>query len=76
MRDPKRIEDVCSFVRYVWEMVPDLRFGQLVLNVFSELEAKGKNPFYLEDNEMMDFLEEYGAKITRRRAEGEQKNGK
>ena len=76
MRDPKRIEDVCNLVRYVWKMVPDLRFGQLVLNIFSELEAKGKNPFYMEDDEMMDFLEEYGAEITRRRVEGEQKNGK
>lgn len=44
MRDPKRIDEVLNTVKTVWEQYPDMRFGQLVVNVL------GVDPFYIEDD--------------------------
>jgi len=64
MRDPKRIRVFCNRLASAWESVPDLRFGQLVSNVFADLQSKGKDPFYPEDDEMIAVIEEsvYGSK--------------
>ena len=56
MRDPKRIRKFCNRLAGCWETVPDWRFGQLIVNVFSEL---GKDPFFPEDDEMIKFIEKY-----------------
>ena len=44
MRDPKRIDELLNTVKTVWEQYPDMRFGQLVVNVL------GVDPFYIEDD--------------------------
>ena len=31
-RDPERIREICELLKDVWEKVPDLRFGQFLLN--------------------------------------------
>lgn len=51
MRDPKRIPEVLEELRKLWEKYPDLRFGQLLVN----LPFKS-DPFFMEDDEMIKFL--------------------
>ena len=59
MRDPKRIDDFCRRLATCWKMVPDWRFGQLIMNVFG---AYGRDPFFPEDDKMIQFIEEYFTK--------------
>lgn len=53
MRDPKRIDMVIKQLEKVWKEVPDWRFGQLVMNILSYI---GKDPFYIEDDKMLEIL--------------------
>ena len=52
MRDPKRIEKYLKILEQIWEQYPDLRFTQLILNVF------GNNPadYYIEDEDSIQLL--------------------
>ena len=59
MRDPKRIRKFCSRLATAWELVPDLRFGQLLFNIFVQIKNEGKDPFYLEDDSMIKRIEQY-----------------
>lgn len=45
MRDPNRIEEYIKIIEAIWKENPDLRFSQLVLNVF-----KNNSDYYLEDD--------------------------
>lgn len=57
MRDPNRIYDFCNKLATLWATnAPDLRFGQLVYNVFSTC---GYDPFFAEEDEMMKLFEDY-----------------
>ena len=57
MRDPKRIYDFCVRLAVAWENnCPDMRFGQFIVNAFGEL---GRDPFFKEDGEMIEFLEKW-----------------
>lgn len=56
MRDPKRIDKFCRQLASIWKMVPDWRFGQLIFNAFSEMKM---DPFYKEDDDMLEYLENY-----------------
>ena len=53
MRNPGRIDDYLSVIEQIWKDNPDLRFSQLVLNVF-------RNPFdyYKEDEETVQMFKE------------------
>lgn len=42
-----------------WTQCPDLRFGQLVENVFAKIRDKGKDPFYFEEDEMLGYFRKY-----------------
>lgn len=59
MRDPNRIDDFCNRLKVVWKQVPDLRFGQLMLNALGTMQAGGRDPFFPEEDEMIQFLENY-----------------
>lgn len=59
MRDPKRIRKFCNKLATAWELVPDLRFGQLLFDIFVQIKNEGKDPFYVEDNAMIKYIEEY-----------------
>lgn len=59
MRDPKRIRKFCNRLATAWELVPDLRFGQLLFNIFVQTKNEGKDPFYLEDDSMIKRIEQY-----------------
>ena len=56
MRDPKRIRKFCDRLAAVWEQLPDWRFGQLMVNALGEM---GRDPFFPEDDEMIEYLEKY-----------------
>ena len=57
MRDIKRIRKFCNELADVWEsQCPDWRFSQLVLNVMNSDEMDKTMPFYVEDDEMMEFI--------------------
>lgn len=56
MRDPKRIRKFCNRLARAWEMVPDWRFGQLMVNALGELN---RDPFFPEDDEMIAHIEKY-----------------
>ena len=59
MRDPKRIRKFCNRLAKVWECVPDLRFGQFMCNALGDMASNGRDPFFPEEDEMIEFIEEY-----------------
>jgi len=48
MRNPSRIPKLLEAIKKYWEQYPDLRLGQIVVN----MTEPGKDPFYLEDDEL------------------------
>ena len=50
MRSPKRIEPFLEKIKECWLKVPDWRFGQLMVNIFDQLEI---NPFFIEDEDLL-----------------------
>lgn len=57
MRKIERIDDFCSKLATIWkENAPDWRFGQLMVNVLNSME---KDPFFPEEDEMIEFFENY-----------------
>lgn len=59
MRDSKRLDQFCDRLKTVWHTVPDWRFGQLMSNIFEDMKASGRDPFPTEDDEMIEYLENY-----------------
>ena len=59
MRDPKRISKFCNRLAAAWSAMPDMRFGQLMYNIFSEMAADGRDPFFPEEDEMIERIEAY-----------------
>lgn len=55
MRDKNRIKPFLERLEKVWNEVPDCRFGQLICNVLNSIP---KDPFYVEDDEMIKYFEE------------------
>lgn len=55
MRDPNRIPNVLHDVQRVWEAFPDMRLGQLLLNVAADPAL-----YYMEDEELVHRLLEFG----------------
>lgn len=56
MRDKKRIRAFCNRLAEAWECCPDLRFGQLMVNVFGSMD---RDPFFPEDAEMIWNIERW-----------------
>jgi hypothetical protein len=54
MRDPKRIPTILNELKGIWATYPDLRLGQLLLNV-----VKDPVLYYLEDAEIIKVLRDY-----------------
>ncbi len=53
MRDPNRIDEILNTVKTVWNQYPDMRFGQLVVNVL------GVDPFYVEDDVILKAFQNW-----------------
>ena len=54
MRKEERIDPTLERLGKVWKEYPDLRLGQLILNV-----ARDPMLYYLEDEELIKTLEEF-----------------
>ena len=51
MRDPDRIDKILEEVKRVWEKFPDLRLGQLLLNI-----PISGDIYYIEDEQLIREL--------------------
>jgi len=56
MRDINRIDKFCNELAKYWKKIPDVRFGQLILNVFGLCE---RDPWFYEEDEMLKVFEEF-----------------
>lgn len=54
MRDINRIEPLLTRLQKVWEKYPDLRLGQLILNV-----EKDPKVYYMEDEDLINLIENF-----------------
>lgn len=54
MRDIGRIDKVLKEVSEVWKQIPDLRLGQLLLNVLQDPIL-----YYIEDDQLVLHLKEF-----------------
>ena len=68
MRDPNRISQVMHDVQRVWEAFPDMRLGQLLLNV-----AADPTLYYMEDEELVHRLLEFGYNFAKEKFNSEEK---
>ena len=67
MRDPKRIPGILHDVQRVWEAFPDMRLGQLLLNVVADPAL-----YYLEDDELVHRLLEFSYKFAKDSVNGKE----
>ena len=56
MRDPKRISEILKRLEVVWKKYPDLRLGQLLIDV---LHVRNNFLFYIEDNKLIEEIEKF-----------------
>lgn len=54
MRNPNRIKGILEQLEEIWSKYPDLRLGQLLLNVLGDPAL-----YYIEDQALMDYLKNY-----------------
>ena len=59
MRNKERINEFCDRLKVVWGRVPDQRFGQFMMNALGAMQASGRDPFFPEEKEMIEFLDRY-----------------
>lgn len=57
MRDPKRIERMIEQLESAWHALPDMRLGQLVLNVTRA--ANTSDLWNLEDDQIEQLLDSF-----------------
>ena len=55
MRDPKRIRRLINLLLTVWELEPDLRLGQILVNATGHTG----DMFYYEDDKLIEDLESF-----------------
>ena len=53
MRNPNRIDRILNEIRIIWKQYPDLRLGQLILNVIEDPAL-----YYIEDKELVELLKQ------------------
>lgn len=63
MRDPARIEPMLMAIKEMWLLQPDLRLGQLLVNVVRPTEPC-PDIFYLEDEILLQKLAAYKKQIS------------
>lgn len=55
MRDPKRINRCLRRIKEVWSKYPDLRLGQLLINITPD----ARSLYFVEDEDLVDLLEKF-----------------
>lgn len=72
MRNPQRIPRILNKLQKIWEKSPDLRFGQMIYNMYATNQnvrkirsmengfpvGMGVDPFHYEDSEFEEYLDE------------------
>lgn len=53
MRDINRIDRILNEIGAIWKQYPDLRLGQLILNVINDPAL-----YYIEDEELVELLKQ------------------
>lgn len=77
MRDINRIKEFCDELAEIWETnCPDWRFGQLISNVFGQMRSEGKDCFFPEEKEMMEYFKNYFSPKTEDNIEDEKERQK
>ena len=68
MRDINRIPQILNDIKRIWELVPDIRLGQLLLNAVDHDETL---LFYIEDQDLIDkmYHEIYSNLMSQKRSE-------
>lgn len=57
MRDINRIDEFLEELGKIWkEKCPDWRLGQLICNVFGNMD---KDPFFPEEKEMIEYFKKF-----------------
>ena len=56
MRDINRIDPLLAKLGELWKLYPDMRFGQLIINL---LDNPGKDPWCIEDDAWTEIIETY-----------------
>lgn len=56
MRNPERINKLLDLVKKIWFKNPDLRLLQLLIDA---LPIENRDPYYIEDDLLVDFLEDF-----------------
>ena len=64
MRDKNRIQQFCNRLARAWMSAPDLRFGQFMTVIFCNLSDDGRDPFYLEEKEMIETVESFFKEVV------------
>ena len=60
MRDPNRIDPFMERLGNLWKtQCPDWRFGQLMFNATRVMKSHGTDIFYMEDDELLAYFEEW-----------------
>lgn len=61
-RDPERLENFYEEVKCIHKRTfPDLRFGQFMCNFLGWVQAYKGDPFFPEEDKMLQYLKEYEA---------------
>ena len=59
MRNPERLDNFYNELKEIHKRsFPDLRFGQFMMNAL-EWIAKKRDPFFPEEDEMLELIKEY-----------------
>ena len=68
MRDLNRIDKFCDKLKTIWHKVPDWRLSQMMINTLAMYQNRhGTDAFYMEDEEFLDFLEDFIDHYTNRK---------
>lgn len=68
MRDSNRIYTCSNRLVSIWQKVPDWRLSQMMINALAMYQNRhGTDAFYMEDEEFLDFLEDFIDHYTNRK---------
>ena len=62
VNNEEHVDEFCKQFAAIWKQHPDLRFGQLISIICSTryiYDMKGRDIFYIEDEDMLDYIEDY-----------------
>lgn len=64
MRDPNRLDDFYKEVTQIHKKYfPDWRVGQFWMNFFGYVHERGRDPFFPEEDEMLEWLRKFVGKV-------------